>query len=146
MRLPLPFPLYRFGCEILPKRVFGAPPFWSGRASETATTTALKRKSTSTAEDEFRWHPSFAMPTLSTEKVFWLHGYRTMIVIILVNRTIHPPIHPQPFPNPHGGAPSLRKAAALICAVNRFFLRKQDALSRFPPFVIVHACPSLPIH
>ena len=67
---PPSFPLYRFGCEILPKRVFGAPLFWSGRASETATTTALKRKSTSTAEDEFRWHPSFAMPTLGRKKGF----------------------------------------------------------------------------
>ena len=59
----------------------------------------------------------------------------------------HPSAYPQPFPNPLGGALSLGKAAALICAVNRFLLGKQDALSllsRIPPFVIVHSSPSLP--
>ena len=94
------------------------PPFWSGRASETATTTALKRKSTSTAEDEFRWHhPSFAMPTLNRKKGFLASRIRDHDRYYSGKQS-YP--SPQPFPNPHGGAPSLARKG---CCPN---LRRQQ--------------------
>ena len=141
---PSLFPCTVSVAKFCPSAFLVPPSFWSGRASEPATTTALKRKSTSTAEDEFRWHhPSFAMPTLGRKKGFLASRIRDHDRYYSGKQS-YPST--QPFPNPHGGAPSLGKAAALICAVNRFFLRKQDALSslsRFPPFVIVHSSPSL---
>ena len=45
MRLPLSFPLYRFGCEILPKRVFGAPsPFLEWASERDSDHDGLKKK------------------------------------------------------------------------------------------------------